>query len=71
MRSLPVFFSLFLTFFINTAFSCTTVFWNNNGVANVVARSTDLFVSDSPKLVIKPRGMANVGEAGENSLKWT
>ena len=71
MRLFLVFPILFMTFFANIGLSCTTVFWNNNGIANVVARSTDLFISDSPKLVIKPRGMTNVGEAGDNSLKWT
>lgn len=54
----------------STSHSCTTVFWNNNPVAKVVARSVDLFTPDLPKIVVYPRGLKRNGEAGANSLQW-
>lgn len=55
---------------LNTSYSCTTVFWNNNEQAKVVARTMDLFTQDMPTIVVYPRGMERQGEAGVNSLKW-
>lgn len=52
------------------AFACSLVFWNNNGVSKVVARSMDLFMDDQPYLVIYPKNTPHVGHAGENSLNW-
>lgn len=52
------------------AFACTTIFWNNNGKAKVVARSVDLYVSDQPKIIVYPRGTEHTGEVNENPLKW-
>lgn len=54
----------------NIAFSCTTVFWNNNDQAKVVARSVDLFAPDNPKIKVLPRGMERNGQAGSHSLTW-
>ncbi len=50
--------------------ACTTVFWNQNNQANVVARSTDLYTSDQPRIMVFPRGIERNGEAGDNSLTW-
>ncbi len=50
--------------------ACSVAFWNNNSQAKVVARSTDLYISDQPMLVVLPRGMDKQGKAGENSAQW-
>lgn len=50
--------------------ACTTVFSSENGDAQVVARSMDLFTSDLPLIIARPRGTNHSGEAGENSLTW-
>ncbi|RUR11252.1 linear amide C-N hydrolase [Legionella septentrionalis] len=62
--------SLACHLFSPQAISCTRVFWNNNEVAKVAARSTDLFTQDSPLIKAYPRGTEHQGEAGRNSLKW-
>lgn len=54
----------------SSTYSCTTVFWNNNSQAKVVARTMDLFTPDMPTIMVYPRGMVRQGDAGENSLKW-
>ncbi len=56
---------------LNNSYSCTTVFWNNNDQAKVVARTVDLFTPDMPKIIVYPRGIERNGEAGKNSLTWT
>nr|HAT8715088.1 linear amide C-N hydrolase [Legionella jordanis] len=64
---------LIITFLLlgwSTSQSCTTVFWNNNPQAKVVARSVDLFTPDLPKIKVFPRGVERHGEAGKNSLGW-
>ena len=53
------------------SYSCTTVFCNNKGHDYVVARTTDLYVSDKPRLVVSPREISRTGESGDNSLSWT
>ena len=53
------------------SYSCTTVFCNNKGHDYVVARTTDLYVSDKPRLVVSPRAISRTGESGENTLAWT
>lgn len=50
--------------------SCTTVFWNHNPQAKVVARSVDLFTADLPKIKVYPRGLERNGGVNENALKW-
>lgn len=50
--------------------ACSVVFWNNNAQAKVVARSTDLYMSDEPMLVVLPRGLDKDGKAGLNSARW-
>lgn len=54
-----------------TSYACTTVFWNDNGISQVVARSVDLYTSDLPLIKAMPRGTKHSGEAGENSLTWS
>lgn len=66
--AIKVFFLISLP--MSIAYCCTTVFSNNNGIAPVVARSTDLYISDSPKLVIYPKNLDHNGESGANPLKW-
>ncbi|STX52461.1 choloylglycine hydrolase [Legionella busanensis] len=63
---------LYSCLFLNvaTAYSCTTVFWNNNPEAKVVARSVDLFTPDMPHIIVYPRGTTRHGDAGDNSLQW-
>jgi penicillin V acylase-like amidase (Ntn superfamily) len=63
--------NFFLLLYSGYSYSCSMVFWNNNKIAKVVARSMDLYISDAPQLVVNPRGIARDGDAGENSLKWT
>lgn len=63
--------SAFILSFISfLSYSCTAIFWNNNGVAQVVARSMDLYISDLPTIMANPRGINRKGEAGNNSLTW-
>ena len=54
----------------SNVFSCTTVFANNKGPAKVVARSMDLYLSDTPMILVQPQGQMHSGDAGENSLTW-
>src|ERR1700760_1103386 len=49
---------------------CTRVFWNDNGVAMVVARTLDWETSDEPRLWVLPRGTARAGGVGEGSVEW-
>ena len=62
--------ALFLWLSPSLSNSCTTVFWNDNGVARVVARTMDLYTSDLPIIVAEPRGTKHSGEAGDNSMVW-
>jgi penicillin V acylase-like amidase (Ntn superfamily) len=50
---------------------CTRIFWNDNGVAMVVARTLDWETSDEPRLWVLPRGIERAGIAGEGSAAWT
>lgn len=50
---------------------CTRVFWNDNGVAMVVARTLDWETSDAPRLWVLPRGVERSGGAGPGSVEWT
>lgn len=50
---------------------CTRVFWNDNGVAMVVARTLDWETSDVPRLWVIPRGTGRSGVAGPGSVEWT
>lgn len=61
---------LLLTSLPYNSYSCTTVFANNKGKDYVVARTTDLYVSDQPRIIVSPRETKRFGEAGENSLTW-
>ncbi len=61
----------FLLFGASIAHSCTTVFWNNNNQAKVVARSVDLFTPDLPHIVVYPRAMKRTGGEEEHSLHWS
>jgi choloylglycine hydrolase len=50
---------------------CTRVFWNDNGVAMVVARTLDWETSDVPRLWVLPRGTERCGGTGPGSVEWT
>jgi penicillin V acylase-like amidase (Ntn superfamily) len=50
---------------------CSRVFWNDNGVACVCARTLDWETSDEPRLWAIPRGVRRSGEAGPGSAEWT
>jgi penicillin V acylase-like amidase (Ntn superfamily) len=50
---------------------CTRVFWNDNRVAMVCARTLDWETSDEPRLWVLPRGTARNGGVGEGSVEWT
>ncbi len=52
------------------SYSCTTVFANNKGSNKVVARTVDLYISDTPLLIAQPRGTQHSGNTGKNSLSW-
>ncbi len=54
----------------SNTFSCTSVFANDKGPIRVVARSMDLYISDTPLILTQSRGKTHSGEAGENSLIW-
>jgi choloylglycine hydrolase len=62
--------AIVLELFLINSYSCTTVFWNNNDQAKVVARTVDLFIPDMATILVYPRGIERQGEAGVNSLKW-
>ncbi len=64
--------SLMAILVMNTtiSYSCTTVFSNDKGSNKVVARTVDLYISDTPLLVTNPRGSQHNGETGKNSLTW-
>lgn len=70
MRFLCYLWLFFYMSFFDVTYACTKVFWNNNKVANVAARSMDFFTSDQPYLVVYPRGMTRNGQAGVRSLSW-
>lgn len=59
-----------LGLFLVNSYACTTVFWNNNDQAKVVARTVDLFIPDLATILVYPRGMERQGDAGDNALKW-
>lgn len=49
---------------------CTRIFWNENPIAQVVARTIDWEISDEPDLWVLPRGIARHGDAGDGSATW-
>ncbi len=69
-KILLVLVNLLLITYCGNSFACTTIFWNDNKLAKVVARSMDLYTSDLPQLVVNPRGMARDGGVEVNPLKW-
>jgi penicillin V acylase-like amidase (Ntn superfamily) len=63
---------------IPSAWACTRVLWNDNGLAVVVSRTMDWPESTEPELIVFPRGTERNGGllAGEvlikaNPLKWS
>jgi penicillin V acylase-like amidase (Ntn superfamily) len=46
--------------------ACSRIFWNDNGQANVVARTVDLYRSDEAQIVVFPRGMKRDGIPGRS-----
>jgi choloylglycine hydrolase len=57
--------------FGSSAKACSLILWNDNGQAVVAARTMDLYVSDEPRLVYLPRGIARRGVAEGNAAQWT
>lgn len=54
-----------------TASACSRILSNDNGQANIVARTMDLYRSDDAKLVVYPRGVARVSDPGDGDLlQW-
>lgn len=49
---------------------CTRVFWSDNEVAKVAARTMDWSFSDDAELWAFPRGLARNGRAGDGSVEW-
>jgi choloylglycine hydrolase len=50
---------------------CTRIFWNDNDVAQVVARTVDWEFDDEARLWALPRGLTRSGDAGPGSATWT
>ena len=71
MKKLPILLSsISISVFLNAAHACTTVFENDKGPTNVVARTLDLYMNDAPKLVISPRGIARAGGTFTHPVEW-
>jgi choloylglycine hydrolase len=49
---------------------CTRIFWNDNDVAQVVARTIDWEFSDQPRMWVLPRGLRRGGDVGDGSATW-
>lgn len=53
------------------AWACSRILSNDNGQANIVGRTMDLYRFDDAKMAVFPRGMERVSLAGGDSpLKW-
>lgn len=50
---------------------CTRVFWPNNPVAKVVARTTDMWGASHPRLVWQPAGINRRRDDDASALAWT
>lgn len=59
-----------LSFTATSLLACSVVFWNNNGVADVVARTMDLYISDQPLIVVMPRGMNHKAHVASQPAEW-
>lgn len=64
-------FTFLITATAAPAMACSRILWNENGEANVVARTMDLYMSDQAELVVSPKGQEHNGlvEEGAN-LEW-
>ncbi len=52
--------------------ACTSIFWNNNSQAKLIARTMDFPFSDTPMIYVFPKGMKKKGMSGDsNSATWT
>ncbi|MHB1789999.1 MAG: linear amide C-N hydrolase [Acidimicrobiales bacterium] len=49
---------------------CSRVFWSDNDVAKVAARTLDWADSDDPMLWVLPRGIVRDGGTGEGAISW-
>ena len=49
---------------------CTRIFWNENPVAQVVARTIDWEFSDEPRMWVLPRGLRRNGDTGAGAATW-
>lgn len=71
MRWLASTLSIFLFFLAATPLvACSVAFWNNNGIAEVVARTMDLYLSDKPLIVVMPRGVAHRAHVATHPAEW-
>lgn len=52
-------------------YGCSRLFWNDNKIAMIAARTMDLYTDEHPTLQVQPMGIAKDGGAKENSIKWT
>jgi choloylglycine hydrolase len=50
---------------------CTRVFWSNNDVAMVVARTTDMWGASRPRVVWQPAGLTRTRDDDPAALSWT
>jgi choloylglycine hydrolase len=49
---------------------CTRIFWNDDPVAQVVARTIDWEFSDEPRMWVLPRGLRRTGDTGAGEATW-
>ncbi len=70
LTSLGISIIAMFTLFASPVFPCSRVFWNNDSQAKVSGRTMDLYISDHPKLVIFPRGVARKGSSAPDPLTW-
>jgi penicillin V acylase-like amidase (Ntn superfamily) len=49
---------------------CSRIFWSDNTVAKVSARTMDWMVSDEPELWVLPQGLRRDGGTGDGALEW-
>lgn len=65
-------FTLTISLITQTGMACSRVLWNDNGQANVVARTMDLYMSDEAEFVVAPQGIEREGQTGDDhTANWT
>jgi choloylglycine hydrolase len=68
-KAAPLLLGLLLS--TQTIEACSRLFWNNNDIAKVAARTCDLYVDEHPKFLVLPKGLAQAGDISDNPIKWT